>query len=118
MRRNTTLNLPDELVQHAKAYAARHGTTMTALIREHLERVTGYRAAPPQIDDPLVAFSEGRMTKEAAIKATGVRDYAQLLLSLGERNLPMPRLPGHEVEAMADTLVRLYQQGHGQGRVL
>ena len=47
-------------------------------------------AEPPRSDDPLVAFSEGRMTKEAAVKALGLRDYTQILLALGERGLPMP----------------------------
>lgn len=108
--RNTTFNLPDELVQHAKAYAAQHGTTMTALVRDHLERITGYRSAPPEPGDPSTVFSGGRMSKEAAIKALGLRDYAQLLLMLGERNLPLPRLPPHEVEAMVDTFVRLCGQ--------
>ena len=57
-----------------------------------------------------MAFSEGRLTKEAAIEALALRDYPQLLLSLGERGLPMPHLPPHEVEAMADAMVRLYEQ--------
>ena len=30
------------------------------------------------------------MTKEAAVKALGLRDYTQILLALGERGLPMP----------------------------
>ena len=107
MMRNTTFNLPDDLVRHAKAYAARHGTTVTALVREHLERVTQYRDAQPPQADALIAFSEGRMSKEAAVAALGLRDYSDLLLSLGERGLPMPGLPRHEVEAMADTMVRL-----------
>jgi len=37
--KNTTFNLPDDLVARAKAYAAAHGTTMTAIVREHLEAV-------------------------------------------------------------------------------
>ena len=114
MMRNTTVNLPDDLVQQAKAYAAQHGTTMTALIRDHLERVTGYRAAKPRQSDPLVAFSEGRMTKEAAVAALGLRDYSDLLLALGKRGLPLPSLPRHEVEAMADTMVRLLGQDNAR----
>jgi hypothetical protein len=47
------------------------------------------------------------MTKEAAIRALGLRDYAQLLICLGEHDLPLPKLPAHEVEAMADTFARL-----------
>ena len=110
MMRNTTLNLPNDLVQRTKAYAAQHGTTMTALVREHLERVTGYREEQARTNDPLVAFSGGRMAKEAAIRALGLRDYAQLLVSLGERNLPLPKLPAHELEAMTDTFVGLLKQ--------
>lgn len=113
MMRNTTLNLPDALVQRAKAYASQHGTTMTAIVREHLERVTGYKETEARADDPLLAFSEGRTSKEAAIRALGLRDYAQLLICLGERGLPLPKLPAHEVEAMADTFARLW---HGQRR--
>jgi len=110
MMRNTTMNLPDDLVQRAKSYAAQNGTTMTALVREHLERVTGYREQPALTDDPLVAFCEGRIASNAAMRALGLRDYAQLLVSLGQRDLPMPKLPAHEVEAMVDTFIRLYQQ--------
>jgi len=44
------------------------------------------------------------------MRALGLRDYAQLLVSLGQRDLPMPKLPAHEVEAMVDTFIRLYQQ--------
>ena len=38
-KRNTTFNLDDELVQRGKAYAAAHGTTLTALVRDHLTKV-------------------------------------------------------------------------------
>ncbi len=86
MTRSITLNLPDALVRHAKSYAA-----------------------PPRLDDPLAAFSNGRMAKEAVIEALGLRNYAQVLLALGQRGLPLPKLPGHEVEAMADNFVRIYQ---------
>jgi hypothetical protein len=110
MMRNTTLNLPNDLVQSAKAYAAQHGTTMTALVREHLERITGYSEEQERTNDPLVAFSEGRMAKEAAIRALGLRDYAQLLVCLGERNLFLPKLPPHELEAMTDTFIGLFNR--------
>jgi plasmid stability protein len=40
MLKNTTFNLPEDLVARAKAYAASHGTTMTAIVREHLTTVT------------------------------------------------------------------------------
>ena len=56
MLRNTTLNLPDDLVARAKSYAAAHGTTMTAIIREHLETVTS-DGTDPVTDDPLLTLA-------------------------------------------------------------
>ena len=116
MMRNTTLNLPDDLVQRAKAYAAQHGTTMTALVREHLERVTGYDKEQARANDALLAFSEGRMSKETAIRALGLRDYAQLLISLGERNLPLPKAPAREIESMTGAFVGLLKRRREDGK--
>ena len=40
MLKNTTMNLPDELVARVRAYAAQNQTTMTAIVREHFEAIT------------------------------------------------------------------------------
>jgi plasmid stability protein len=72
MNRNTTFNLDDELVQRGKSYAAAHGTTLTALVRDHLAKVTGF--APDDANDPLVAFSKGTIGKAEAIERAGLRD--------------------------------------------
>lgn len=108
MLRNTTLNLPDELVSRARAYAAAHGTTMTAIIREHLEAVTA-DGAPRVTDDPLLAYSEGRLARADAIRLLGLRDYAGLLVALGDADLPMPMPPQHEVENQAVTFAKLWR---------
>lgn len=109
MMRNTTFNLPDELIARAKAYAAGHGTTVTAIVREHLETVTG--GAPPEAkDDPLLAFSKGKLSKELAIRALGLRDYAELLLALGEADLPLPALPPHEIDNQAALFASLWRR--------
>ena len=89
MLRNTTFNLPDDLVARAKSYAAAHGTTMTAIVREHLEAVTSDGAAPIT-DDPLLAYSQGRLARNEAIRRLGLRDYAELLVALGDADLPLP----------------------------
>jgi plasmid stability protein len=60
MLKNTTFNLPDDLMARAKTYAAAHGTTMTAIVREHLEAVTS-DGADPFTDDPLQAYAQGRL---------------------------------------------------------
>ena len=109
MLRNTTLNLPDDLVARAKSYAASHGTTMTAIVREHLETVTSGGTAPIT-DDPLLAYSQGRLARSEAIRLLGLRDYAELLVVLGDADLPMPLPPAHDVENQAVTFARLWRQ--------
>jgi len=109
MLRNTTLNLPAALVARAKAYAAAHGTTMTAIIREHLEAVTS-EGADPIAEDPLLAYSQGRLGRGEAVRLLGLRDYAELLVALGKADLPMPLPPPHEIENQAVTFARLWRQ--------
>ncbi len=109
MLRNTTFNLPDELVARAKSYAAAHGTTMTALVREHLEVITS-DGSNPIADDPLLAFSQGQLARNEAIRLLGLRDYAELLVVLGDADLPMPLPPPHEVENQAVLFAKLWRQ--------
>lgn len=109
MLKNTTFNLPDDLVARAKAYAASHGTTLTAIVRDHLETVTAGQK-PEATEDALVAFSRGRITKEQAISSLELRDYAQLLIRLGDADLPLPSLPAHDIENQATTFVRIWKQ--------
>ena len=109
MLKNTTFNLPSELVARSKAYAASHRTTMTAIVREHLEAVTsrgGVRAA----DDPLLAYSQGKLGRDEAIGLLGIRDYAELLVALGDADLPMPLPPAHDVENQALAFARIWKQ--------
>lgn len=40
MTRTATVKLPEKLMRRAKDYAAGHGTSVAALVRGHLERVT------------------------------------------------------------------------------
>lgn len=104
MLKNTTFNLPDELVARAKAYAAAYGTTMTAIVREHLAAIT---ADPSDsiVADPLVSYSRGLLARDEAIRLLGLRDYAELLVALGDAELPMPLPPEHEIENQATVFV-------------
>jgi plasmid stability protein len=109
MLKNTTFNLPEDLVARAKAYAAAHGTTMTAMVREHLEAVTS-DSANRISDDPLLAYSQGRLARSEGIRLLGLRDYAELLVALGDANLPMLLPPSHEIENQAVTFAKLWRQ--------
>jgi len=105
MQRNTTFNLPEKLIAGAKEYAAKQGTTVTALIRDYLETITTYSEAEPEVE-PLQAYSKGLLSRADAIRLLGLRDHSELLVALGEADLPMPTPPAHEVEQQA----RLFEQ--------
>ena len=109
MLKNTTFNLPKELVAKAKAYAADHGTTMTSIVRAHLEAVIGFDEPDPA-PDPLMSYSKGDLSREDAIRQIGLRDYADLLVALGDADLPMPMPPLLEIENQAVLFQRLWRQ--------
>jgi hypothetical protein len=60
-------------------------------------------------DDPLVAFSRGTIDKAEAIERAGLRDYAELLVALGDRGLELPSLPTHEVQEMTHNFLRFFR---------
>jgi hypothetical protein len=64
--------------------------------------------AQPVQDTPLLAYSQGRLDRHEAVRLLGFRDYAQLLVALGDAGLPMPMLPPDEIEEQAETFVRLW----------
>lgn len=109
MPRNTTLNLPDDLVRRARAYAADKGVTLTSIVRSHLEAVTAV-SGPSAHDDVLTAFSEGRIGKEQAVRDLGLRDYAELLPLLGQAGLPLPLLPAHVLRDQAALFAEVWRR--------
>lgn len=108
MRRNTTLNLPADLIARTRAYAAAHGTTMTRLIQTHLEAITG---APDEgAPSALELYASGRMSSRDACRALNLRDGAELLLALGRAGLQPPMPPAHVVEEQAEAFARIWRE--------
>lgn len=62
------------------------------------------------IQNTLGLFSNGLITKEEAVEKLGLRDYAQLLVALGDADLPLFTLPEEELEKQANLLVELLSQ--------
>jgi hypothetical protein len=81
----TTVRLPDELLQRAKAAAARDGTTLTALIERGLRGVLEKpHAGPPAARIlPRVSSKSGRMLVNT-VKTSE-------LLEIGEEDLPLEK---------------------------
>ena len=108
MLKNTTMNLPEELLARVKTYAAQNRTTMTAIVREHFEAITEPDRKPAD-DDPLLAYSKGLLSRRETIRRLGFRDYAELLVALGDADLPMPLPPAHDIANQAATFARLWR---------
>jgi hypothetical protein len=107
MLRNTMLSLPDDLIARVESYAAAHGTTMTAIIEKYLETVAS-DAFNPVSGDPLRSYSQGRLSINDAIRLLGLRDYAELLVTLGDADLPMPLPRAHDVDNQAVAFAKLW----------
>lgn len=104
--KNTTLNLPESLIARTKAYAATQGTTMTAIVRSHLEAITAEPERP--LEDALHSYAAGMIGRNEAMRRAGVRDYAGLLVALGDAGLSPPRPPEHQIENEATTFARIW----------
>ena len=82
---------------------------MTSSKPEHLE-AEAVPAGSKISDDSLLAYSQGRLARNEAIRLLGLRDYAELLVALGDADLPMP-LPAHqEIERQVATFAKLWQE--------
>lgn len=81
---------------------------MTAIIRDHLEAVTASRPAE-EVPDVLAGFARGLVSRENALSALGLRDYADLLVVLGDHDLVPPRPSEHEIENQAVAFERLWK---------
>ncbi len=63
------------------------------------------------VDDPLLAYSKGLLSRREAIRRLGLRDSGDLLVALGDAGLPMPLPAEHEIEEQAATFVTLWKMG-------
>jgi predicted ABC-type ATPase len=56
----------------------------------------------------LPAYSKGQIARDEAIRALGLRDYAELLVKLGDVGLPMPLPSEPEMERQAALFAKLW----------
>lgn len=80
----TTVRLPEELLERAKARAARDNTTVTALIAEGLRFVLDARPARPERVMPRVSSAFGRELIDTT-KTSDVLEYLDQKLPLEKR---------------------------------
>ncbi|WP_054158979.1 hypothetical protein [Rhizobium sp. AAP43] len=56
---------------------------------------------------PLVLYSRGQISRHVAIGRMKFRDYATLLVALGEADLPMPMPSDAQIQSEVDTFRKL-----------
>jgi hypothetical protein len=107
---NITFALDETLVSAAKATAARHGTSISALVRTALEQQVALDSEVQShgsggILQVLVDYSLGRTPRRVAMQGLGVSDYGDLLMLLNAAHLPHPIVPIAERTAMVGGMV-------------
>lgn len=65
--------------------------------------------AKPDSSDAFILFSSGKIGSGLAVRSSGLRDYATFLIELGKRGLPLPSLPGDEINSMSKTFINVAQ---------
>lgn len=58
---------------------------------------------------PLVLYSRGQISRQVAIDRMHYRDYATLLVALGEADLPMPMPSDEQIEVEVETFQKLWR---------
>lgn len=76
MAKRVTIRLPEELIARAKAYAAAQGTSMTSIVREHLETLTVETGAPGTAS-PLQEHSQRRLSRDEAVRQLELQAIAK-----------------------------------------
>ena len=108
---NFTASVDRDLLRRAKVLAARHDTSISALLNAELrylvetcelaERYGNRNAAL------LLAFSLGRISDLEVMEQLNLEHEEDLFLLLAQAHLPMPRLPDQATEAMVSDLQKL-----------
>jgi putative toxin-antitoxin system antitoxin component (TIGR02293 family) len=100
--RTLTLRLNRRRYKPLKMLATTQERPIQAILTEILDAYL--------LSDALESFSRGGMTTREVVDATGLRDYAQVLIALGDAGLPMPTLPEAEIERQASVFAELVGQ--------
>jgi hypothetical protein len=104
---NLTVTIDAALLRAVKVHAARTGTSITRIVREHLAEVTGLQPRADD-DDILARYARAEIGRHEGMRTLGV-DYGTLLEMMAKRGLSVPRVPVQEAEAMARTFAQVWR---------
>jgi hypothetical protein len=102
----TVKSYPVEDLRHMldrKIFSEEAGRIMSLLVKYGLPTDSKVETTRDVI---LLAYSNGRIRQRDAVEALQMRDSTELLVALGDKNLPMPMPPADEIERQAGTFVK------------
>jgi 3-hydroxyisobutyrate dehydrogenase-like beta-hydroxyacid dehydrogenase len=108
---NITFAFDEQLIAAAKLVAARHDTSISALVRTSLEHqvaldVESASAGASGVLQELIDYSMGRRPRAVTMDTLGIDDYGVLLRLLNAANLPHPLIPLAKRQAMAANMAK------------
>lgn len=103
---NITFSLDDQLISAAKLVAAKHDTSISALVRTSLEHQVALdneatSSGASGVLQELIDYSMGRRPRAVTMAVLGIDDYGVLLRLLNAAQLPHPLIPLAKRQAMA-----------------
>lgn len=112
---NITFSLDERLVSAAKLVAARHETSISALVRTSLEHQVALDAEATSsgasgVLQALIDYSMGRRPRAVTMEVLGIDDYGVLLRLLNAAHLPHPLVPLAKRQAMAEHMARAIKE--------
>jgi hypothetical protein len=115
---NITFALDEQLIAAAKRVAARHDTSISALVRTSLEQQVALDAdvtagGASGVMQELIDYSMGRRPRAVTMHVLGIDDYAVLLRLLNAANLPHPLVPIAKRQAMATEMAKAINANKG-----
>lgn len=108
---NITFSLDDSLVSAAKVVAAKHDTSISALVRTSLEHQVALdseasASGASGVLQELIDYSMGRRPRAVTMETLGIVDYGALLRLLNAAHLPHPLIPIAKRQSMAADMAK------------
>lgn len=116
---NITFSLDEQLISAAKLVAARHDTSISALVRTSLEHqvaldVESASSGASGVLQELIDYSMGRRPRAVTMQVLGIDDYGVLLRLLNAAQLPHPLIPLAKRQTMAADMAKAIRANEGR----